>query len=56
MSVLPRSALAALAVGAVITATGGAAIAAPSGTHSLPGSVPSWATAANRVSSAKIST
>lgn len=56
MSVLPRSALAALAVGAVITATAGAAIAAPSGTRSLPGSVPSWATAANRVSSAKSST
>lgn len=49
MSVLPRSALAVLGVGAVITATAGTALGAGSGTHALPGSVPAWAAPSHRV-------
>ncbi|HET7357845.1 MAG TPA: S53 family peptidase [Nocardioidaceae bacterium] len=46
---VPRSTLALLSSAAMVTATAGAAVAAPGQNRAqLPGSVPSWATAANR--------
>jgi subtilase family serine protease len=51
---LPRTPLVGLAVVALVTASGGAAMAAGSGStsRSLPGSIPSWANTAHRVGSA----
>jgi subtilase family serine protease len=50
---LPRTPLVGLAVVALVTAGGGAAVAAgSSGSRTLPGSVPAWANAAHRVGSA----
>src|SRR5690242_20324415 len=49
MSRLSRTACAALGAAALVTAaSAGSALAAPSGPHALPGSVPSWAVAKNR--------
>lgn len=46
---VPRSTLALLSSAALVAATAGAAVAAPGQNHAqLPGSVPSWATPANR--------
>ena len=54
MSRLSRTACAAIGAAALVTAAAGTALAAP-GPHSLPGSVPSWATAKNRVASTDLS-
>ena len=52
MSRLSRTACAALGAAALVTAaSAGSALAAPSGPHTLPGSVPSWAVAKNRAAS-----
>lgn len=52
MSRLSRTACAALGAAALVTAaSAGSALAAPSGPHALPGSVPSWAVAKNRAAS-----
>jgi subtilase family serine protease len=52
MSRLSRTTCAAIGVAAVVTAAAaGTASAATSGKHPLPGSVPSWAVAGNRVAS-----
>lgn len=52
MSRLSRTACAALGAAALVTAaSAGSALAAPSGPHALPGSVPSWAVAKNRTAS-----
>lgn len=49
MSRMSRTACAALGAAALVTAaTAGSALAATSGPHALPGSVPSWAVAKNR--------
>jgi subtilase family serine protease len=40
---------------ALVAATAGVAVSAPSSSHSLPGSVPSWATATHRVGSVSAS-
>src|SRR5690242_21637540 len=53
MSRLSRTACAALGAAALVTAaSAGSALAAPAGSHALPGSVPSWAAAKNRAGSA----
>lgn len=52
MSRMSRTACAALGAAALVTAaTAGSALAATSGPHALPGSVPSWAVAKNRAAS-----
>jgi subtilase family serine protease len=51
MSRILRAAGAALGAAALVTASAGAAVSAPPPPATLPGSVPSWATAANRVGS-----
>ena len=54
MRSLPRTPLVGLAVVALVTASGGAAMAAGGGSNSrtLPGSIPSWANAAHRAGAA----
>jgi len=54
MSRMSRTACAAIGAAALVTAAAGTALAAP-GPHALPGSVPSWATARNRVASTDLS-
>lgn len=52
MSRMSRTACAALGAAALVTAaSAGSALAATSGPHALPGSVPSWAVAKNRAAS-----
>ena len=54
MRSLPRTPLVGLAVVALVTASGGAAMAAGGGSNgrTLPGSIPSWANAAHRTGAA----
>ena len=51
MTRLPRTPVAAVGAGALLLALAGVAGAAPSGSHTLPGSLPSWANANHRVGS-----
>jgi subtilase family serine protease len=52
VSRLHRTAFALTGAAALVAATAGAAVSAPPGAHTLPGSVPAWASAHNRVGSA----
>lgn len=56
MTRLPRTPVAAIGAGALLLALAGVASAAPSRSHTLPGSVPSWANATHRVGSTPGST